>query len=158
MAGSRNEKVGKHGEVVVSKKGAEESGDLKSWMHRNGLPPCKVVLKERPSHDEKHSPIHYVAASEDLQVKFDWLSILVFRLLFRSDPLWVKSTALGLQVGDVAFSVPDSLVVTLERVLGNETIGKAEYCSQHVASLLPLLLAYASSISWTTSSKSVIFE
>lgn len=31
---------------------------------------------------------------------------------------------LFLQVGDVAFSVPGSLVVTLERVLGNETIGK----------------------------------
>lgn len=28
-----------------------------------------------------------------------------------------------LKVGDVAFSVPDSLVVTLKRVLGNETIG-----------------------------------
>lgn len=30
---------------------------------------------------------------------------------------------LPLQVGDVAFSVPNSLVVTLERVLGNETVG-----------------------------------
>ena len=29
----------------------------------------------------------------------------------------------GFQVGDVALSVPDSLVVTLERVLGNETVG-----------------------------------
>lgn len=28
------------------------------------------------------------------------------------------------QEGDVAFSVPNSLVVTLERVLGNETVGK----------------------------------
>lgn len=28
-----------------------------------------------------------------------------------------------LQAGDVAFSVPNSLVVTLERVLGNETVG-----------------------------------
>jgi len=27
------------------------------------------------------------------------------------------------QPGDIAFSVPDSLVVTLERVLGNETVG-----------------------------------
>ncbi|EEF50946.1 conserved hypothetical protein [Ricinus communis] len=61
-------------------------------MHKNGLPPCKVVLKERPSHDAKLRPIHYVAASEDLQT------------------------------GDVAFSVPNSLVVTLERVLGNETV------------------------------------
>lgn len=30
-------------------------------------------------------------------------------------------------MGDVAFSVPDSLVVTLERVLGNETIGKVQF-------------------------------
>lgn len=52
---------------VVSRK-EDESADLKSWMHKNGLPPCKVVLKEKPSHDEKHRPIHYVAASEDLQV------------------------------------------------------------------------------------------
>lgn len=28
------------------------------------------------------------------------------------------------QAGDVAFSVPSGLVVTLERVLGNETVGK----------------------------------
>ncbi|KAI3474977.1 hypothetical protein Pfo_030288 [Paulownia fortunei] len=76
---------------ITSKK-EEQHGDLKSWMDRNGLPPCKVILKERPSHDSKHRPIHYVAASEDLQE------------------------------GDVAFSVPNSLVVTLERVLGNETI------------------------------------
>lgn len=43
-------------------------GDLKSWMHNNGLPPCNVVLKEKPPHDPSHRPIHYVAASEDLQV------------------------------------------------------------------------------------------
>lgn len=54
---------------VVSKK-EEDLGDLKSWMHKNGLPPCKVILKEKPSHNAKHRPIHYVAASEDLQVKF----------------------------------------------------------------------------------------
>lgn len=29
------------------------------------------------------------------------------------------------QEGDVVFSVPNSLVVTLDRVLGNETIGKS---------------------------------
>lgn len=57
VTGSRKE--------LSSKKDDE---DLKSWMHKNGLPPCKVVLKERPSHDEKLRPIHYVAASEDLQV------------------------------------------------------------------------------------------
>lgn len=31
------------------------------------------------------------------------------------------------QAGDVAFSVPNSLVVTLERVLGNETVGEGLY-------------------------------
>ncbi|KAK7855652.1 uncharacterized protein LOC111992538 [Quercus suber] len=95
---------------VVSKKGEGEVEDLKSWMHKNGLPPCKVLLKERPSHDEKHSPIHYVAASEDLQV------------------------------GDVAYSVPNSLVVTLERVLGNETI--AELLTTNKLSELACLALY----------------
>ncbi|KAK4759871.1 hypothetical protein SAY87_023002 [Trapa incisa] len=110
LAGSRNEEGGKHEEVIVSKKGGGESDDLKSWMHRNGLPPCKVVLMDRPSHDEKHSSIHYVAASEDLQA------------------------------GDVAFSVPDSLVVTLERVLGNETI--AELLASNKLSELACLALY----------------
>ncbi|KAK1294339.1 hypothetical protein QJS10_CPA16g00223 [Acorus calamus] len=87
-----------------------ETGDLKSWMHENGLPPCKVVLREKQSHDEKHRPIHYVAASEDLQVE------------------------------DVAFSVPNSLVVTLERVLGNETI--AELLTTNKLSELACLALY----------------
>ncbi|KAM1857503.1 hypothetical protein ACFX14_007603 [Malus domestica] len=73
---------------VVSKKDEEE--DLKSWMHENGLPLCKVVLKDKPSYDEKLRPIHYAAANEDLEV------------------------------GDVTFFMPDSLVVTLKKVLGNE--------------------------------------
>ncbi|GFZ19121.1 rubisco methyltransferase family protein [Actinidia rufa] len=89
---------------VLNKK-QDEFGDLKSWMHKNGLPPCKVVLKERTSHDSKHSPIHYVAASEDLQA------------------------------GDVAFSVPNSLVVTLERVLGNENIGKKSFWYPYIKEL-----------------------
>lgn len=83
---------------------------MQSWMHKNGLPPCKVVLKDRPSHDEKHKPIHSVAASEDLQV------------------------------GDVAFSVPNSLVVTLERVLGNETV--AELLTTNKLSELACLALY----------------
>ncbi|KAH9313217.1 hypothetical protein KI387_028252, partial [Taxus chinensis] len=80
--------------VTASKKKqhTEDDVDLKSWMHRHGLPPCKVELRERESKDGKHRSIHYVAASEDLQP------------------------------GDIAFKVPNSLVVTLERVLGNETI------------------------------------
>lgn len=93
----------------MSKK-EEDFGDLKSWMHKNGLPPCKVLLKEKPSHNEKHRPIHYVAASEDLQA------------------------------GDVAFSVPNSLVVTLERVLGNETI--AELLTTNKLSELACLALY----------------
>ncbi|GAV92502.1 Rubis-subs-bind domain-containing protein [Cephalotus follicularis] len=98
------------GSTVVTNKKEDEFVDLKSWMHKNGLPPCKVVLQEKPSHHEKHRPIHYVAASEDLQV------------------------------GDVAFSVPNSLVVTLERVLGNETI--AELLTTNKLSELACLALY----------------
>lgn len=46
----------------------DDYADLKSWMDKNGLPPCKVMLNERPSHDSNYHSIHYVAASEDLQV------------------------------------------------------------------------------------------
>ncbi|KAF5746944.1 hypothetical protein HS088_TW06G01120 [Tripterygium wilfordii] len=98
------------GNGVLAKEEEDKVGDLKSWMHNNGLPPCKVVLKERPSHDDQLRPIHYVAASEDLQA------------------------------GDVAFSVPNSLVVTLERVLGNETI--AELLATHKLSELACLALY----------------
>ncbi|KAH0728658.1 hypothetical protein KY290_003522 [Solanum tuberosum] len=96
--------------LEVASKKEDEYGDLKSWMHQNGLPPCKVVIKDRPSHDAKHLPIHYVAASEDLQA------------------------------GDIAFAVPDSLVVTLERVLGNETI--AELLTTNKLSELACLALY----------------
>lgn len=67
LSGRVGEEKKRSKDVVASNKG-DEYGDLKSWMHKNGLPPCKVVLRDRPSHDAKHSPIHYVAASEDLQV------------------------------------------------------------------------------------------
>ncbi|TYH99566.1 hypothetical protein ES332_A11G075300v1 [Gossypium tomentosum] len=79
-------------------------------MHRNGLPRCKVVLNESTSHDEKHMPVHYVVASDDLPA------------------------------GDVAFSVPNSLVVTLERVLGNETV--AELLTTNKLSELACLALY----------------
>lgn len=92
------------------KKRDEDDGDLKTWMHKNGLPPCKVVLKDKPSLDDSVKPIHYVAASEDLQK------------------------------GDIAFSVPNSLVVTLERVLGNETI--AELLTTNKFSELACLALY----------------
>ncbi|GAU32693.1 hypothetical protein TSUD_145670 [Trifolium subterraneum] len=54
--------------AATGKKRNEDDNDLKTWMHKNGLPPCKVVLKDKPSLDDSHKPIHYVAASEDLQV------------------------------------------------------------------------------------------
>ncbi|CAL1358337.1 unnamed protein product [Linum trigynum] len=104
------------GRGVANKRGGgdgeekEECGDLKSWMHQNGLPPCKVVLRDRPSLDEMLCSIHYVAASEDLQA------------------------------GDVAFSVPNSLVVTLDRVLGNETV--AELLTTNKLSELACLALY----------------
>ncbi|KAK9674319.1 hypothetical protein RND81_12G225700 [Saponaria officinalis] len=85
--------------------------DLMSWMLANGLPSdCKVVLKDRPSHIPDHPSIHYVAASQHLKA------------------------------GDVAFSVPDSLVVTLERVLGNETV--AELLASNKLSELACLALY----------------
>lgn len=61
---NKNERQSK----VSSRKEGDDSEDLKHWMDKKGLPPCKVVLKERPAHDQNHKPIHYVAASEDLQV------------------------------------------------------------------------------------------
>ncbi|XP_042492805.1 ribulose-1,5 bisphosphate carboxylase/oxygenase large subunit N-methyltransferase, chloroplastic [Macadamia integrifolia] len=107
VAGSLKEDGKSHG--IASKK-EEKVEDLKSWMHEKGLPPCKVVLKERPSHDGKHSAIHYVAASEELQA------------------------------GDIAFAVPNSLVVTLDRVLGNETV--AELLTTNKLSELACLALY----------------
>lgn len=65
-AASNSDTIVKSSEIINKKE--DEHADLKSWMEKNGLPPCKVVLKERPSHDSNHPPIHYVAASEDLQV------------------------------------------------------------------------------------------
>ncbi|KAL6551426.1 hypothetical protein OROGR_007580 [Orobanche gracilis] len=94
----------------ITFKREKELVDLKSWMDRNGFPPCKVMLKERPSHDSTRRRIQYVAASEDLQE------------------------------GDIAFSVPNSLVVTLERVLGNETI--AELLTTNKLSELACLALY----------------
>lgn len=107
VAGSPKENRKLH-EIVTAKE--EVLSDLTSWMHNNGLPPCKVVLMERPSHNVNHRPIHFVAAKDDLQT------------------------------GDIAFSVPNHLVVTLERVLGNETV--AELLTTNKLSELACLALY----------------
>ncbi|ESW23543.1 hypothetical protein PHAVU_004G056200 [Phaseolus vulgaris] len=107
---SNNDTLIAGGGPAVAGAGEKHEEDLKSWMHKHGLPPCKVVLKDKPCHNDPHKPIHYVAASQDLQV------------------------------GDVAFSVPNSLVVTLERVLGNETV--AELLTTNKLSELACLALY----------------
>lgn len=112
-------------QALPSDKVRAEGAELKSWLHQHGLPPCKVDLKERPSHDGKHHPIHYVVASEDLQVGFCALFIPPMASLLAS-PLFIHVIFdFSRQAGDLAFSVPNSLVVTLDRVLGNETIGES---------------------------------
>ena len=45
-------------------------------------------------------------------------------------------------MGDVAFSVPNSLVVTLERVLGNETIGKVQFLLRAFVLYLDSILGF----------------
>lgn len=80
------------------------------WMYEQGLPPCKVDLRDRSCQGFDSRPIHNVIAREDLQP------------------------------GDVAFAVPNSLVVTLERILGNETI--AELLTTNKLSELACLALY----------------
>lgn len=70
VAGGSEKEDERQGKVSSRKEGGDDSEDLKRWMDKKGLPPCKILLKERPAHDHKHKPIHYVAASEDLQVFF----------------------------------------------------------------------------------------
>lgn len=89
---------------------AAQESDLLKWMYEQGLPPSKVELKERSCHAFDKHPIHYVVAKEDLQP------------------------------GDIVFEVPNSLVVTLERILGNETI--AELLTTNKLSELACLALY----------------
>ncbi|GBG60037.1 hypothetical protein CBR_g368 [Chara braunii] len=84
--------------------------DLKQWMEENGLPPSKVTLADRPCFARGQKPIHHVVASEDLQA------------------------------GDTVLRVPLSLVVTLERVLGDETL--AELLTTNKLSELACLALY----------------
>jgi hypothetical protein len=57
-------------DIAQSRKEEHESGiDLKQWMHEQGLPECKVALAEhRPWEGDKGRSIHYIVASQDLQV------------------------------------------------------------------------------------------
>ena len=81
---------------IGSKKEQEEQQwDVKSWMHRNGLPPCKILLKDGPSHVPNHRPIHYVAASEDLQVNFCTNYLLAFQFFFVFLPSYNTSSFLS---------------------------------------------------------------
>ncbi|XP_078150504.1 rubisco methyltransferase family protein isoform X1 [Carex rostrata] len=100
VAGSQREEGNSH---------LSDNLDLTSWLHLNGLPPCKVELKEKDCKDGNCS-IRYVIAKEELKA------------------------------GDVAFCVPNSLVVTLDRVLGNETV--AELLTTNKLSELACLALY----------------
>ena len=56
-------------EAQIRKQEHESGIDLKQWMHEQGLPDCKVALAEhQPWAGGKGRPIHYIVASEDLQV------------------------------------------------------------------------------------------
>lgn len=57
-------------DIAKSKKEEHESGiDLKQWMEEQGLPKCNVALVEHQlAEGDKGKPIHYVVASQDLQV------------------------------------------------------------------------------------------
>ncbi|KMZ57984.1 hypothetical protein ZOSMA_7G00130 [Zostera marina] len=88
----------------------DDDAGLRSWLISQGLPPCKVMLMEKTCHDTNIDPIHYVAASEDIEE------------------------------GTVAFSVPNNLIVTLESVLGNETV--AELLTTNKLSELACLALY----------------
>ncbi|TKY46426.1 Fructose-bisphosphate aldolase-lysine N-methyltransferase [Spatholobus suberectus] len=106
------------GDAVVAGAGEKREEDLKSWMHKHGLPPCKVVLKIN-------------LATMILISRYITLQLVK---IFSNFLTRVHG------VGDVAFSVPNSLVVTLERVLGNETV--AELLTTNKLSELACLALY----------------
>ena len=81
----------------------------------------------------KDRPLHYVAAGQDLQVLRKQGSLLIRVVNMRSLLLWL--TVLLMQAGDVAFEVPMSLVVTLERVLGDESVGELAADSKPIGAL-----------------------
>jgi hypothetical protein len=59
LAGSQREKGSSH---------LSDNLDLTSWLFLNGLPPCKVELKEKDCKEGKHRSTRYVVAKEELQV------------------------------------------------------------------------------------------
>nr|CAB3463408.1 unnamed protein product [Digitaria exilis] len=93
---------------------AESAADcFVDWLRAGGLPPGRVDIRERPVpclREGKDRPLRYVAARD------------------------------ALQAGDVAFEVPMSLVVTLERVLGDESV--AELLTNNKLSELACLALY----------------
>ena len=48
---------------------ASTGDDLITWMKSQGMPDCKVVLKDRSGGAAGDEPMHYVAAAVDLQVR-----------------------------------------------------------------------------------------
>ncbi|CAF1884781.1 unnamed protein product [Brassica napus] len=99
---------------------------LPRWRNR----PCAVQLRAQilysqaagsPKEEDRQSKVSSKGDdSEDLKLWMDKKGLPPDPLMIRSINLYITL----LLKGDVAFSVPNSLVVTLERVLGNETIVK----------------------------------
>lgn len=66
---------------------ASSAGGFSDWLRANGLPPGKVAILERPvpcSRGGKDRPLHYVAASQDLQVLCEQGSWLIPVVKMRS--------------------------------------------------------------------------
>eukprot|EP00271_Cylindrocystis_brebissonii_P021839 TRINITY_DN8071_c1_g1_i1.p1 TRINITY_DN8071_c1_g1~~TRINITY_DN8071_c1_g1_i1.p1 ORF type:complete len:547 (-),score=89.83 TRINITY_DN8071_c1_g1_i1:824-2464(-) len=107
--GAREDKEGGKDEGAAVQ-GSAVFAELMDWLTEEGLPPCKITLKERPGYSPTAKPIHYVAAKEDLKA------------------------------GEVVYRIPSNLVVTLERVLGDESI--AELLTTNKLSELACLALY----------------
>ena len=64
---------------------ASTGDDLIAWMKSQGMPDCKVVLKDRSGGAAGDEPMHYVAAAVDLQVRRLIASFRCSRMLFRDE-------------------------------------------------------------------------
>eukprot|EP00243_Klebsormidium_subtile_P004495 TRINITY_DN18494_c0_g1_i1.p1 TRINITY_DN18494_c0_g1~~TRINITY_DN18494_c0_g1_i1.p1 ORF type:complete len:542 (+),score=174.02 TRINITY_DN18494_c0_g1_i1:279-1904(+) len=89
---------------------ATEDVGIIEWLKENGAEQPKVVLKDKKVHGHDERPIHVLVAAEDLKA------------------------------GQKALSIPDNLVVTLERVLGDENV--AELLTTNKLSELACLALY----------------